>query len=104
LRATEALRILFGFPALLGALLVGVTLLFGRSAGLSVPNQESMPHAKIGRDILATRTWPTTDSYSFTAYGNDCIAFEWLGDLAMAGAVLKSVEAPSFPGDVLVEG
>jgi hypothetical protein len=65
---------------------VGVTLLFGRFAGLSVPNQESMLHAKIGRDILATRTWPTTDSYSFTAYGNDCIAFEWLGDLAMASA------------------
>jgi hypothetical protein len=65
---------------------VGVTLLFGWSAGLSVPNQESMLHAKIGRDILATRTWPTTDSYSFTAYGNDCIAFEWLSDLAMAFA------------------
>jgi len=78
------LRNAFSFPVLLGVLLVGAALMFARSAGLTVPVQEAMLHAKIGKDILATHVFPTTDSYSFTAQGGDCIAFEWLSDLLMA--------------------
>src|SRR5581483_8189163 len=29
-------------------------------------------------------TWPTSDPYSFTARGNDWMAYEWLGEVLMA--------------------
>jgi hypothetical protein len=41
-------------------------------------------HIKDGQAILATHHWPTTDPYSFTVHGQPWIAFEWLGDVALA--------------------
>ncbi len=76
-----ALRKTFSFPVLLGVLLAGGTFL-GSCHGL--PDPDVFLHLAVGRDILAAGTWPTTDSYSFIAYGNDCLAYEWLGQVLLA--------------------
>ena len=41
-------------------------------------------HLAIGERILSTHAWPVTDPFSFTAGAHDWIAFEWLGDPALA--------------------
>ncbi len=91
-----ALRKVFSFPVLLGALLVA-----GVCAGIYMNLQEvpTLPpghtrvsiiegdtwfHILVGEDLLKTHRWPTADSYSFTAYGNPSMAFEWLGQVGMA--------------------
>ena len=43
-------------------------------------------HLAIGERILAERTLPTADPYSFTVSGNDWMAYEWLGEVVMASA------------------
>jgi len=40
--------------------------------------------SRSGRTFLRTHHWPTTDPYSFTAAGNPWIAYEWLGEIALA--------------------
>jgi len=45
---------------------------------------DTWEHIKVGELILATRHWPTSDPYSFTIQGNDWIAYEWLGGVALA--------------------
>jgi hypothetical protein len=50
-------------------------------------------HILVGEDILKTQTFPTTDSYSFSAYGNECMAFEWLGQILMALTVVGGLRA-----------
>lgn len=37
-----------------------------------------------GQQILKTHTWPTRDTSSFTAHGNDFIEYEWLGEVVWA--------------------
>jgi hypothetical protein len=75
------LRICFSFPVLLGALLVAAVL-------VTLPRYPHDPdtwwHITVGEHILRTHSWPTTDAYSFTAFGNDWIAHEWLGEVPMA--------------------
>lgn len=75
------LRKIFSFPFLLGGILVAAGLIVAR---LTLVDSDTLLHIAVGRDILATGTWPTADSYSFTAYGNECIAFEWLGQVGLA--------------------
>ena len=43
-------------------------------------------HIKVGRDIWQTQYWPSTDIYSYTAYGTPWIAYEWLGEIMLARA------------------
>lgn len=45
---------------------------------------DSWWHLAIGRQILATHSWPRVDVYSFTMHGTPWIAYEWLGDVFMA--------------------
>ncbi len=72
---------LISFPALLGGLLV---------AGLFVTLREFTVdgdlwwHIKVGRTILATHHWPSTDVYSFTAHGMPWMAYEWVGEVLLA--------------------
>ena len=72
---------IFSFPALLGALLASAVMLGARA---NLPDPDLWWHLMVGRQILATHHWPTTDSFSFTVYGNAWIAFEWLGEVLMA--------------------
>jgi hypothetical protein len=41
-------------------------------------------HIKVGDAILKTHTWPTADTYSFTVSGQPWLAYEWLGEIALA--------------------
>ena len=43
-------------------------------------------HVKVGESILATHRFPTTDPYSFTVHGQPWLAYEWLGEVALAAA------------------
>src|SRR5438552_3907838 len=77
------LRKAFSFPALLGVLLVAGTFA-ATSGGRFFAAGDTWWHLAAGQRILATGTWPTSDTYSFTASGNTWIVYEWLGDVAIA--------------------
>jgi hypothetical protein len=80
--ARAFLRQGLSFPVLLGALLMGGA---GAVSVLSIAREgDTWFHIAIGEQILKTHTWPTTDTYSFTAHGNDSIAYGWLGEIPMA--------------------
>ena len=76
------LRKCFSFPVLLGALLVVF------NAVLMLPMFRLEPdtwwHLKLGQQILLTGHWLKADIYSFTAQGNNPLAFEWLGEVTLA--------------------
>ena len=86
------LRRVFSFPVFLGAVLAAgaavstawqqVPVLGGKVFG----EGDTWWHTAVGERILSTHTWPTKDIYSFTAFGNPWIAYEWLGDVVMATA------------------
>jgi hypothetical protein len=76
-------RKLFSFPVFLGFLLV-------IPACLTLPRYPNDPdtwwHAAVGKQILQTRVWPTTETYSFTARGDEWIASEWFGEVLVGAA------------------
>lgn len=76
-----SIRRALSFPILLGALLLGGVFLIERSLRL---DPDTWWHIKVGEQILTSHSWPTSDPYSFTARGNDWIAYEWLGEVVMA--------------------
>ncbi len=79
--AHNFLRKVFSFPALLG-----VTLVAGLSVSIrgNLPDPDMWSHIAIGQEILTSGHFPTVDPYSFTAGGNACMAFEWLGQVMLA--------------------
>lgn len=79
-RFGSLLRLLFSFPAMLGATLVGVVFVEGRTFFV---DPDCWWHIKVGQNILATHHWPTTDPFSFTVAGTPWMAYEWLGDVLM---------------------
>jgi len=87
----EQLRRLFSFPVFIGACLVleafGSTSYSDLAAGKVFAAGDTWWHLATGEQVLATRTWPTTDLYSFTVHGNPWIAYEWLGEVLMALAL-----------------
>ncbi len=93
------LRKALSFPAFLGFLLVAGTC---ANTDLKLQKLQSLPsgqyhiffvegdtwwHLAVGARILSTHSWPTSDSYSFTAQGSEWIAYEWLGEVVMALAL-----------------
>lgn len=79
----EALKWLFSFPAMMGALLV--LRVFYRARNFVV-DPDLWWHIKVGQDIVRTHHWPTTDPYSFTAANTPWIAYEWLGEVILGSA------------------
>jgi hypothetical protein len=75
------LRKAISFPMMMGALLIGAALI-GTQGHL--PDPDTWWHVSVGQQVLQTHTWPTSDPYSFTAHGTPWIAYEWLGEVAMA--------------------
>jgi hypothetical protein len=69
------------FPVLMGILLAGVSLVGSR---LIMLDPDTWWHIAVGQRIVDTHLWPTSDPYSFTAPGMHWIAYEWLGEVAMA--------------------
>ena len=98
LAASTTLRKVSSFPVLMGALLVALVIVAvgqllhnpGRATrdsvvpAIDVFEGDTWHHILVGEDILKTHTFPTTDSYTFTVNGNEFMAFEWLGQIAMA--------------------
>jgi hypothetical protein len=41
-------------------------------------------HVKIGQDLLQSHHFPVADPYSWTVHGSPWIAYEWLGEVALA--------------------
>src|ERR1700689_4688423 len=78
-----ALRKAASFPVLMGILLAGVSLVGSR---LIMLDPDTWWHIAVGQRIMDTHLWPTSDPYSFTAPGTHWIAYEWLGEVAMAFA------------------
>ena len=72
------------FPVMLASLLVGVVFVWGRLFNV---DPDLWWHLKVGETILRTHHWPTTDIYSFTVNGQPWLAYEWLGDVLLAGAL-----------------
>jgi hypothetical protein len=75
LQKAASFRVLMGI-LLVGAIMVGVHE--------RLPDPDTWWHIAVGQHILDTHTWPTSDPYSFTAPGVHWIAYEWLGEVAMA--------------------
>jgi len=88
----KVLRDVFSFPVFLGAALsagaVAATLWEKAPlvAGTLFVEGDTWWHVAVGERILSTHTWPSVDIYSFTALGAPWIAYEWLGEVAMAAA------------------
>src|SRR5713226_5601923 len=79
-RLANLLRIVFSFPAMLGALLVGAAFIAGRMFAV---DPDLWWHVKNGQNILATHHWPTSDPYSFTVASTPCLSYEWLVDVPL---------------------
>ena len=84
-----AFHSVFSFPILLGATLALGVLLTTTSAGSArlFAEGDVWWHVATGQRILSTGHVPHVDPYSFTAHGNPWMAYEWLGEVAMALAV-----------------
>src|SRR6266446_8374623 len=80
-KALEALKWIFSFPAMLGTLLV--VRVFSEARNFSV-DPDLWWHVRVGQDLLRTHHFPITDSYSWTVNGQPWIAYEWLGEVALA--------------------
>ncbi len=74
---------LFSFPAALAALLVLVTLLTVRGR---FNDPDLWWHLKTGEIIWNTRSIPSVDLFSFTAYGHPWTAQEWLSETTIYAA------------------
>lgn len=83
-RLQHWLRRLFSFPALLATSLVAVSFIGARS---KLDDPDMWWHIRVGKEILATSSWPATDPYSLTAGGTRWIAYEWLGEVLIAAVV-----------------
>ncbi len=79
---------LFSFPVFLGVLLFAGaffgTLAEGKKGGTLFGEGDTWWHIRAGEEILETHQLPHRDSYSWTAAGTEWIAYEWLGEAAMA--------------------
>jgi hypothetical protein len=73
------LRLVFG---LLAAAIMAAALLAFATSLLQDP--DSWWHIKVGTDLLASRAFPTVDTYSYTFAGHAWIAKEWLGQILLA--------------------
>jgi hypothetical protein len=88
----RALAKIFSFPLFLAVAVAagGAALTIWENApiiaGRLFVEGDTWWHTAVGERILSTRTWPTTDLYSFTVHGSPWIAYEWLGEVVMAVA------------------
>jgi hypothetical protein len=69
------------FPAMLAFLLLGAV--FGATLAFRL-DPDVWWHVNVGERILRTGHWPAMDSFSFTATNTPWIAYEWLGEIALA--------------------
>jgi hypothetical protein len=78
-----AIRRALSFPVLLGVVLFAGAFSLAKDMLL---DPDTWWHIAVGQRILATHSWPWTDTYSSTVSGAPWIAYEWLGEAAMGAA------------------
>ena len=90
------MRRAFAFPIFLAALLVAGVFVnlaarLSHTAGLpsghwhaTFVEGDTYWHIAVGRSILGTHHWPTTNFYSFTTPNSEWLAYEWLGEVLIA--------------------
>jgi hypothetical protein len=83
--AVEAWRIRLVFCLIATAILACVFFGFAKSF---LQDPDNWWHVKVGLDLLASRTFPTVDPYSYTFAGHPWIAKEWLGQILLTLAYL----------------
>ena len=71
-----------GFGPLLFLALFAVLLVGGRSRFFRDPG--TFWHTATGNQILDTKTFITTDPFTYTFCGQEWTPYEWLGEVAMA--------------------
>ncbi|MCU1297121.1 MAG: hypothetical protein JWO91_1399 [Acidobacteriaceae bacterium] len=80
-------RLFASFPVLLATTLAaGVVLFNTHGGGRMFEEGDTWWHVSTGEQILATGGFPHADPYSFSAPGVPWLAYEWLGEVAMAEA------------------
>ncbi|HTC63218.1 MAG TPA: hypothetical protein VK709_10280 [Candidatus Saccharimonadales bacterium] len=79
----STLRRVFSFPVLLGSVLVAGSYSIAKNCLLE---PDMWWHVAVGQRILATHSWPWSDTYSATVSGTPWIAYEWLGEVVMGAA------------------
>lgn len=81
-------RWLFSFRVFLGALLIaGIflgTRLEGTRGDTLFSEGDTWWHIRAGEEILHAHAWPHAETYSFSAAGTEWMAYEWVGEVAMA--------------------
>jgi hypothetical protein len=82
-RARGVLQAVFSFPAMLGALLVVLSVLTVRSR---LDDPDMWWHLKTGEIIWNTHSIPTTDEFSFSTNHYPYVPHEWLSQLSIYGA------------------
>jgi hypothetical protein len=75
------LRKVSSFPVFLGALLLIATLIV---ASRFQVDSDTWWHLVVGQRILDVHSWPTAETYSFSARGSEWMAHEWLGEVLLA--------------------
>ncbi|HTS10960.1 MAG TPA: hypothetical protein VMH00_02470 [Candidatus Limnocylindrales bacterium] len=87
--ARHGVIVAFSFPVLLAVLLAAAVFFASptQKKGDSLFSEgDTWWHIRTGDEILRTHQFPQTDTYSWTAAGTNWIAYEWLGDVAIAEA------------------
>ncbi len=88
----KGMKNVFSFPVFAGALLTAAAYTVTSAGDPIVPagklffSGDIWWQVAVGKSILATHSWPTTDPYSFTVLGRPWIAYEWLANYVMAVA------------------
>jgi hypothetical protein len=82
-RTDSLVRKVFSFPVMLATFLVGRVFYEARAFNV---DPDLWWHIRIGRDIVASHHWPTSDPFSYTVAGDPWIAYEWLGDVVLSTA------------------
>ena len=90
----KSLRAALSFPVFLGLLLaLGVAV----RAQQNPMDPDSWWHVAVGERLLQGADFPETDPFSYTAVGTSWIAYEWFGEVLMAGAArLGGLQGHSF--------
>jgi hypothetical protein len=83
LARSGGLRRIFSYPVALATGLITVTSL---SAFTRLGDPDLWWHLKLGQTIWNTDAIPTTDQFSFTAFGHPWVAHEWLSQVSLYAA------------------
>jgi hypothetical protein len=96
-QAWQGETLLYGFFSFHAVLVAGLIVVAVFTVSHRFNNPDLWIHLKLGQVIWMEHSIPTTDTFSFTAYGHPWVAHEWLAQLGIYGAY----RAGGYPGLML---